>query len=49
MTDDIWFKVLVRVAELVAVLVIVFLLFAGLAFAPFFDSATLDILQGVKQ
>lgn len=46
MTDYIWFKVLVRVAEIVAVLAIVLLLFAGLAFAPFLDSA---ILQEVKQ
>lgn len=47
MTDDIWFKVLVRVAELVAVLALVFLLFVGLAFAPFLDSLVLGI-QEVK-
>jgi|5B_taG_2_1085324.scaffolds.fasta_scaffold463845_2 hypothetical protein len=47
MTDDIWFKVLVCVAELVAVLALVFLLFAGLAFAPFLDSLVLGT-QEVK-
>ena len=46
MTDYVWFKVFMCVAEIVAVLVIIFLLFAGLAFAPFLDSA---ILQEVKQ
>ena len=47
MTDDIWFKVLVCVAELIAALAIVFLLFAGLAFAPFLDSLVLGT-QEVK-
>lgn len=47
MTEDIWFKVFMRVAEIVAVLVIVFLLFAGLAFAPFLDGLVLGT-QEVK-